>query len=311
MAAATRRLVASVMGWKDEAFLADLRDKTRRGMMGQVSRGLSAGGRTYGYRSEPVVNEAGVVVGSRKVIDPAEAEVVRYIFRLYLEGHGSRAIAHRLNEEGVTPPRAAANHRLRGWVPATIGGDSTRGLGILNNPLYIGRVAWNRSMKLRDPDTGKRTMRPRPPEEWVWADVPELRIIPQSVWDEAQARRTQHQYTLSGGTRGSRPKYLLTGLLRCGECDANYVVTMKHPKQHVYGCAGHKERGVAVCGNGRTVRRDVIETLTLNYVFKDLFAPHRIAYLSAAVDEAYARAMAEPNTLVQEREQALAQARAD
>ncbi len=49
----TGRLAASVMGWKDEAFLADLRDKVRRGMLGQVHCGLSIGGRAYGYRSKP------------------------------------------------------------------------------------------------------------------------------------------------------------------------------------------------------------------------------------------------------------------
>lgn len=46
------RLVASVKGLMDEAFLDGLREKTRRGMLGQVRRGFSAGGHPYGYRSE-------------------------------------------------------------------------------------------------------------------------------------------------------------------------------------------------------------------------------------------------------------------
>ncbi len=53
----TGRLVASVMGWKDEAFLAYLRDKTRRGMAGQVRRGLSAGGRAMLEEAEKSVGE--------------------------------------------------------------------------------------------------------------------------------------------------------------------------------------------------------------------------------------------------------------
>src|SRR6516225_8281594 len=36
----TGSLLASVTGWKDEVFLEDLREKTRRGMLGQVRRGL-------------------------------------------------------------------------------------------------------------------------------------------------------------------------------------------------------------------------------------------------------------------------------
>jgi site-specific DNA recombinase len=35
------KLIAAVMGWKDEAYLEDLRDKTRRGLVGRVRRGHS------------------------------------------------------------------------------------------------------------------------------------------------------------------------------------------------------------------------------------------------------------------------------
>jgi len=37
----TGKLLASVMGWKDEAYLEDLRDKTRRGLAGRAQRALA------------------------------------------------------------------------------------------------------------------------------------------------------------------------------------------------------------------------------------------------------------------------------
>jgi DNA invertase Pin-like site-specific DNA recombinase len=158
----TGRLVASVMGWKDEAFLADLRDKTRRGMQGQLLRGLSTGGRAYGYRSELVHDANGSVVGYRRVIEPSEAAVVRRIFELYNEGMMTKTIARRLNAEHVPPPRVARGRHLLGWSWTTINGSPKKAIGILNNPLYAGCAVWNRSQKLRDPDTGKRVMRVRP-----------------------------------------------------------------------------------------------------------------------------------------------------
>jgi site-specific DNA recombinase len=175
----TGRLVASVMGWKDEAFLADLRDKVRRGMLGQVHRGLSIGGRAYGYRSEAVRDELGREAGRRRVVDSVEADVICHIFRLYGEGLTPRAIAHRLNKDHVPPPRTT--RRLQGWTPNTISGSAKKALGILNNPLYAGRFVWKRSRKVRDPDTGKRVMRVRPPAEWVWIEAPELRYCPAGV----------------------------------------------------------------------------------------------------------------------------------
>jgi hypothetical protein len=40
-----------------------------------------------------------------------------------------------------------------------IHGNPKRGIGILDNELYIGRMVWKRQRFLKDPDTGKRVMR--------------------------------------------------------------------------------------------------------------------------------------------------------
>ena len=303
------RVVATVLGLKDEIFLEDLRAKTHRGMAGTIARGLGAGGRAFGYRSEPLLNEAGVVVGARRVVDPAEADIVRLIYRWYADGMTPRAIVHRLNADQVAPPRGTSHRTVRGWTPATLFGASSRALGILNNPLYAGQLLWNRSQKVRDPDTGKRIMQPRPRSEWLTTHVPELRIVSKELWADVQARREARRKTASGSTGGMRPKYLLSGLLVCGECAAHYIITSKHPGQHLYACAAHKQRGPMICANGRTVRRERIEKTAFDYVFGDLFSPERLAYLSAAVDEALARAAAGPDSLLRDREAALAGAR--
>jgi hypothetical protein len=90
----TGKLMASVLAWKDKTFLDDLIDKTRRGMLGQVRRGFSAGGRAYGYRSEPVLDEHHQVIGARRVIDPEQSAVVIRIFELYVAGYGPKTIVH-------------------------------------------------------------------------------------------------------------------------------------------------------------------------------------------------------------------------
>jgi DNA invertase Pin-like site-specific DNA recombinase len=97
------KLMATIVGLKDEVFIEDLRKKTRRGMMGQIRREMAAGGRAYGYRGEPIF-EAGQIEGYRRVIDPNEAKVVRRIFKLYAQGKSPRSIVRILNAERVTPP---------------------------------------------------------------------------------------------------------------------------------------------------------------------------------------------------------------
>ncbi len=65
-----------------------------------------------------------------------------------------------------------------------IKGDRRCGTGILNNDLYIGQLVWNRQKFFKDPDTGKRVVRPNPVDEWQITEVPHLRIIEQDLWDK-------------------------------------------------------------------------------------------------------------------------------
>lgn len=181
---------------------------------------------------------------------------MRYIFRLHgVENLTPRAIAHRLNAEDVRSPRTARRRTVGSWTPATITGSTTRALGILNNPLYVGRVVWNRTPKVRDPETGKRRMRVRPESEWVRVDAPELRIVPDDLWERVQARRADRRFCLTGSVHGARPKYLLTGLCVCGKCGGRYVVQYHRRGVRHYGCAPHYDRGPTVCDNGKLARR--------------------------------------------------------
>ena len=61
----------AVKGLVNELYLDDVRDKSHRGLSGSVARGMSAGGRLYGYRTVPVPREA--KPGDRGT--PARAEV--------------------------------------------------------------------------------------------------------------------------------------------------------------------------------------------------------------------------------------------
>lgn len=79
------KVVAFAKAMASEQYIDNLHSQIWRGMEGQIHRGLSAGGRAFGYRSEPIYDprNPAVIVGSRRVVHDAEAKVVRYIFVLY------------------------------------------------------------------------------------------------------------------------------------------------------------------------------------------------------------------------------------
>ena len=244
-------------GTMNALFLKELAEKTRRGLRGRIELGKAGGGVSFGYRIVRRLENGLVTTGEREIV-PEEAVIVRRIFKDYLAGASPKQIAKALNAKRVRGPRGAL------WSPSTIHGNPERGIGILHNQLYIGRPVWNRQRFLKDPDTGKRVARTNPPFEWITKDVPELRIIDDAVWQAVQTRYASVQRKwkkAEGGRRFNqfrRPKYLFSGLTKCGECGAGFIVYSREQ----LGSFGTRDRGT--CTNKLTISRHEVEERVLS-----------------------------------------------
>lgn len=84
-------VLSAVIGSMAEHYRKEIGRRTRRGLEGLARQGKSAGGRAYGY-----VPPAQSVTGET-VIDPRQAEVVRWIFEQYAAGWSPLRIAADLN----------------------------------------------------------------------------------------------------------------------------------------------------------------------------------------------------------------------
>ena len=246
----------AVAGLLGAIFLKHLVDKTLRGMAAAVLAGRFAGGRAYGYKRVVRLDAKGEPVRGLLAIDEGQAQVVQRIFAWFAAGLSSIEIAKRLNEEGVPGPRGGQ------WNASTIRGDPKKLVGILNNPLYSGRLVWGRRQWRRNPDSEQRERRYRlrDASEWVEVAVPDLRIIDDGLVEAAQAEIERRQRPAASGdalARQNRQRHLLSGLIRCGCCGSNYTISGKD----YYRCAGHKERGT--CGNTVSVRKEPLETATI------------------------------------------------
>ena len=153
---------------------------------------------------------------------------------------------------------------------------------------------------MKNPDTGKRVARLNPPEEWIVAEVPELRILDDELWRAAKARQEEisKKYATSiAATRAAqanrlnsthRPRYLLSGLLECGMCGGSYAKR----GQDRYGCSNHVMSGS--CANSRSIRRVEIEEWVMAGLREKLMEPE----VAAEAMKAYAE---ETNRLNSER----------
>lgn len=266
-----------------QEFLNQMGKKTRRGLEGKVLRGESGGGRSYGCRIPVDANDK-PIKGAMK-IDEDEATVVRRIFRDYAAGLSPQKIAAQLNAEFIPSPRAGGEGSGH-WKQNTINGNRQRGTGILNNELYIGRRIWNRVNYAMNPQTEQTEARINPESEWVINEVPHLRIVAQEDWDAVKKRQTRQDEARGGlsplerrGLRVNqglrRPKYLLSGLIRCGICGGTMTVAggTKAGGARRYYCANAKEKGPAVCSGMPGILQSEVEETVLSGLREGLMQP--------------------------------------
>ena len=261
----TSRPLLTLHGMMDEQFLVSLGEKVHRGQEGRALNGFQPGGKCYGYRNVPIedLSRSGkygrfAISGVKLEVAEEEATVVRRIFEMYAGGTSQAAISKTLNAEGVPAPNPPRTRPVRAWCVSSI-------FEMLRNERYRGVFVWNRTKKERNPETGRKTSRPRPESDWKRIDVPNWRIVSEELWERAQARKRfagKHFSAshLGGFHRTERSKrYIFSGFLVCGLCGSKMVIASGSGKRGYvkYGCPSHRYRGT--CSNGLMIRQDRLE----------------------------------------------------
>jgi site-specific DNA recombinase len=281
-----RKVHRGVKGLMNEIFLDDLRDKVHRGLSGQAAKGYWCGGKPYGFKLKPILDPSQrdaygqpARIGTVLEIDPEQAPIVKEMFDRYVEGASCKTIAAELNERGVASSGSTWRRKTRrcnGWM-----GSAVR--VILRNPLYTGRVRWNVSQFIRDPDSGKHKRRRRPESEWQVFYDEKLQMISDAMFEKAQ-QRTRHRADPDKRLKsGGKPKYLLSGLLVCDVCRSHYVIA----DARSYACSSFINGGEGACGNGIRVRRDTVEKAILSPIKDGLLLPERVNEMAKEMQRVY------------------------
>jgi site-specific DNA recombinase len=151
--------------------------------------------------------------------DPQTAPIVRWMFAQRLSGHSVARISRALNDAAIPCPSAADPRRNphragTAWTLSTVA-------AILANPRYTGRQVWNRQRTdsdLVDPaNTGlghKQVQRWNLPAGWVISARP----AHPAIVSEADYIAAQDASAPRGPVGPATRRYLLAGLLRCGNC---------------------------------------------------------------------------------------------
>ena len=189
----------------------------------------------FGYKRDPADKH-------HLVIDEDTAPVVRRIFAMRASGMSFRAIACKLNEDGVQPPGVLyyqrkgqsdprrANHK---WADTTV-------KVMLRNEVYIGNMVQG---KFGTISYKNRKLVNKPEEEWIRVVGTHEAIISREIWDTVVSIDQNHvrKRKASDGTTS-----IFTGLLYCADCGFKM---RNHTDRFTYKDGRPGKYSSFICGN--------------------------------------------------------------
>ena len=179
-----------------------------------------------------------------------EAELVKFMFKTYLEGHGADFIAKKLTEMGVS------TRRNRGkWSATTV-------MGILKNEKYIGDVLQGKTFTT-DPITHKRLVNCGESDQYYMKNHHEA-IISREDYDKVQEILKERCGARATGRRLGNigRKYPFSGKMKCGFCGATYVRRCMYSKKGstvIWDCLTNIETGKDSCKDSKAMRENLVE----------------------------------------------------
>ncbi|MCD7947863.1 MAG: recombinase family protein [Oscillospiraceae bacterium] len=210
----------------------------------------------YGYRKDPDNPK-------RWIVDEEAAQVVRYIYKLCIDGSGNEQIAGILQREEILKPteywktkgirkpgRKSAKENPCYWCKTTI-------QNILTSREYMGDVV---NFKTFSKSYKDKTRRQNPEENQVIFEGVHEAIIDRATWEMVQRIRA--------GTKRRQPKkverHMFSGLLYCADCGCKLHFNVNHPNTELqyFNCSNYRgNRGT--CNDTHYIRADALEEVML------------------------------------------------
>ncbi|GBF34319.1 phage DNA invertase [Desulfocucumis palustris] len=237
-------LLASIAALERDTIL----ERTQMGKERAIKEGRWTSGQPpFGYR---------ISDDKRLAVFEPEAEIIRMIFKLYLEGMRTIPIAEYLNARGIATPtqsKKTKNTSVGKWHAGHVS-------IILRNRAYIGEY--------------KTMQRSKKQKEGRLIQVPS--IVSREDFDKANRLLIENADT----ARGSRGReYLLRGLIYCGGCGRAFIGSSGNSKEGrvYYRCSGVANNGQGKRCDAKLIRAADIENAVWSDIQHFLNNPDEVA----------------------------------
>ena len=186
-------------------------------------------------------------------VNEAEAETVRLIFELYLQGYGTYTIARRLTELGRVNKKGQVK-----WTDSGV-------RGIIKNEKYKGDLLLQKTITT-DPISKRRIENFGEEEQYYVRDHHEP-IVSREVWEQAKeirlSRNRQSNKMADGKREKYTKKYAFSSMCECGFCGTKLTRRTLHSSSKyetpVWYCRNAANKGKHNCPNSKSVHESILE----------------------------------------------------
>ncbi|MCF0124523.1 MAG: recombinase family protein [Clostridia bacterium] len=215
----------------------------------------------YGYKKDPENKY-------KLIIDDESAEVVRLIYKLFLEGKGRVTITKYLNDRGILNPTAYKQRVLKqNYVNASnIKGNSlwcdTTVSHILRNEMYTGTLIQGRKKML---SYKVHKIVDVPKENWIVVENNHEPIIDKETFNKVQDIINRDTRIKNDGTGEVS---IFAGYIRCADCKRamnKKSTNNKIKTYYYYVCNTYRKKSIGTCTK-HTIRSDELENLVLKSI---------------------------------------------
>ena len=265
-----------IQDWFNEMHAKNTSQKVRSVLKSKGESGISlANNVPYGYKKDE--NDK-----TKWVIDEQSAEVVKEIYNLFIQGHGTFEIASILTKRNIMTPAeyfisvgrkfpSKLQEFKHQWNPTTVA-------SILDRQEYIGDTV---NFKYTIRSYKDKTKVPIPKENWQIFKNTHEPIIDEYTWNIAQELRNNRKKPTRSGK-----KSIFSGLLFCNDCGKKMYfqspATSLNAKDH-YRCSNYK-KSISLC-TSHWITDEVLQSLVLENIqkvvsymknFEDLFIKEQL-----------------------------------
>lgn len=190
-------------------------------------------------------------------VNEQEAETVRMIYDLYVQGYGAYTIAKELTRLGKVNKKGKVK-----WTDSGI-------RGILKNEKYKGDLLMEKTYTV-DP-ISKRRLDNRGESNKYYTRNHHEPIVSEEIWNKAQEIRESRYHTNENVSDAARTKfarkYAFSSMCQCGFCGTNLTRRSHHQdtqhKKPVWKCRTAANKGIENCPHSKAIDEVIIENAFL------------------------------------------------